>query len=291
MKISEIHESFGHLLLSRAVLTDSPGRGAGFASHRIRVCVLLLVFTGVVAGAGTATAGWLAGDVISYTQVSWADNAAGSKLLTDNYASVYASRSDVLTVGSAGGFSLSFGDAAHVLAFLPQAGVAAALSQSQTNPGSSESGLFGGDAVGLQLDVDFSDAGLLVGTSGLHFGDLILTNFTNKTDFGSGPLPLAILNGLTVRDFLADANTALGGGSRLGGLPVGDLDLIAEEVAIAFDGGTIVTEFAQDHLAAPQLAAPAPEPATWMLLCSGLFGAASFGFFKGRKRPCSRRPR
>lgn len=230
----------------------------------------LTVLVVILAFANTATAGWVTGDVLSYGQVSWGDDPVASQLLTDNYGSVYAAASDVLAVGWSGGFELSFGDAAHVLAFFPQAGLPGALGQSQTNPDSSESGLFAGDVLALQLDVDFSDAGLLVGTSGIHFGDLILVNFAIPSD----------INGLTVRQFLADVNIALGGGPAND--PINVLDTITEDVNLSFD--TLgVTPFAQDHLAAPPSAASAPEPSTGVLLGCGLLGAAFFRSFTGRQ--------
>jgi hypothetical protein len=63
--------------------------------------------------------------------------------------------------------------------------------------------VFGGNVLALQLDVDFSDAGVLGGTSGLAFGDLRMCNFTT----------LSALNGMTVRQYLALVNTLLGGGT------------------------------------------------------------------------------
>jgi hypothetical protein len=79
----------------------------------------------------------------------------------------------------------------------------------------------------LQLNVDFSDAGFLLGTSGLHFGDLVLQNLTAaNTGFASLPA----LNGVTVRQFLADANTALGGGAPIHDLVT--LDNLAAEINV-----------------------------------------------------------
>jgi hypothetical protein len=102
--------------------------------------------------------------------------------------------------------------------------------------------------VALRLNVDFSDAGLLAGTSGLHFGDLILANFTSTMDFGLGPVDLTNLNGLTVRQFLADANTAMGGGLAID--DVFYLALVSVQVNGSFGEG-LVSPFAQDHLVAP----------------------------------------
>ncbi|HLI13929.1 MAG TPA: PEP-CTERM sorting domain-containing protein [Alphaproteobacteria bacterium] len=244
----------------------SNGNSLGFPNG---VRAALLVVAAILANTSAATAGvWQSGDEITYTQVSWPDNATAAALLTDHYSSVYLSTSDVFEVGIPGpsGFSLSFGDASHVLAFLPEAGIPGPLTQSQTNPGSSESGLFAGDVMALKLDVDFSDAGLLLGSSGIPFGDLVLSNFLVETSD-------ADLNGLTVREFLADDNMALGGGPSL--KPIAIMDSITEDVNIAFDGG-IVTPFAQDHLVAPSMPVSAvPEPSSWVLLGAGLAALAA----------------
>lgn len=183
---------------------------------------------------GTTGCPWQNGDETSYTQVSWPDNPTASALLAANYGSVYAAVSDVFVIGT-GGFSLSFGDATHLLAFLPQAGTPGPLTESQTNPGSSEAGLFGGDVAALKLDVDFSDAGLLANTVGVSFGDLHLCSLVDTPD----------LNGSTVRQLLDIANGWLGGNT--GPDTLAAVDTLVENVNIAFDGGT-VTPFAQAHL-------------------------------------------
>ena len=92
-----------------------------------------------------------------------------------------------------------------VIDYLPAVGTAGPLNTNLLNPTSSSSGAFGGEVTALKLNIDFSDAGFLLGTKGIPFGDLILANFST----------LPNLNGLTVRQFLGDANTALGGGSSI----------------------------------------------------------------------------
>ena len=235
--------------------------------HGVRVALLALA--GLLASPGPASAlPWQSGDVITYTQVSWPEDATAAALLTSQYPSLYAPESDVFEVGipGPGGFALSFGDAAHVLAFLPEAGVPGPLTESQTNPLFSEAGLFAGEVIALKLDVDFSDAGLLMGSSGIPFGDLVLDNFLVETSD-------ADLNGLTVRQLLADDNIALGGGPSL--KPIAIMDSITADVNISFDGG-VVTPFAQDHLVAPSTPVSAvPEPSSWVLLGTGLAALAA----------------
>jgi len=116
-----------------------------------------------------------------------------------------------------------------------------------------------------------------VAAEGLIFGRARY-NFTT-VDFGDGPLSVAFLNGLTVRQFLDGANSTLGGGPSLGGLPYYDIDALTATLNITFDQGN-VTPFAQDHLVAPASGGgrtpPAvPEPSSLMLLGSGLLGLAA----------------
>lgn len=88
---------------------------------------------------------------------------------------------------------------------MPAGGPVGPLTSDVVNPGSTSSGAFGGEVLALKINVDFSDAGVTLGTSGTSFGDLTLCNFTT----------LPLLNGLTVRQFLDVVNTLLGGGSSI----------------------------------------------------------------------------
>jgi hypothetical protein len=95
--------------------------------------------------------------------------------------------------------------------------------------------VFGGNVLALQIDVDFSDAGVLGGTSGLRLGDLLLCDVSGQPG----------LDGTTVRQFLAIVNNVLGGGS--GPYSIDDLDPITFELSRAFVNGDPST-FAQQHL-------------------------------------------
>jgi hypothetical protein len=185
--------------------------------------------------------GWKNGDVISYPQSDWGAEPlsfTGAASLVANYNSVYGS-AGLFEIGIPGtaGFSMLFTSATDLLNYLPQGNsTVGPLTSDLLSPTSSPSGTFGGEVAGLKLNVDFSDAGLLVGNSGLHFGDLVL--------YGFGSLP--DLNGMTVRQFLAIIQTLLGGGSAT--YSITDLWLIAAEINSSFYSSNPPTTFAQLHL-------------------------------------------
>lgn len=182
---------------------------------------------------------WQEGEVITHIQSIWGSPGEGANLvLTTYYNFVYESAFGVLEVGipGAAGFSIVFTSGLSVTAYLPALGSLGALNADLLDPTNSASGSFGGEVTALSLNVDFSDAGHTLGTSGIAFGDLTLCGFTTT---------LAGLNGLTVRDFLALANSALGGGVTT--LTITEFHLITEELNASFGGGG-VSQFAQDHL-------------------------------------------
>jgi hypothetical protein len=123
-----------------------------------------------------------------------------------------------------------------VIGYLPQSGTPGPLAADTLDPSTTASGAFGGDVVALKLNVDYTDAGLMPGSSGLAFGDLTLCNFDALPD----------LNSLTVREFLDVANTLLGGGST-NGFTIADLAPVTTQLNRSFGAG-LVTSFAQDHL-------------------------------------------
>jgi hypothetical protein len=120
--------------------------------------------------------------------------------------------------------------------------------------------------VALTLNVNFSNAGLLQGTSSIPFGSLVLTNFSGGF---SG------LNGLTVSQFLGLANTCLSGGSCPEGLD--NVATVTNDLNSSFDtapGPGTVSTFADSNLALPSSATPAPEPSSSLLLAPALAGVA-----------------
>jgi PEP-CTERM motif len=214
---------------------------------------------------------FLGGDLFTESQSVWgADpttiNAAG--LLRDNYNTVYAATSGVFELGipGAAGFSILFTNADTLLTYLPAFGVPGPLTSDLLNPSSTSSGPFGGEVAALKINVDFSDAGLTLGTLGIPFGDLILNNFDST---------LSLLNGLSVREYLDVVNTWLGGGTSL--YSIAELAPLTSDLNRSFAGG-LVTAFALNNLDVPTQPPPppVPEPDTWLLLGSGVTGLIAF---------------
>src|SRR5439155_5552361 len=196
-------------------------------------------------GAASATL-WRNGDEITYNQSEWGNDPAAS-ILINNYGTVYLSTGFVFEIGLQGaGFSADWTDPTILVAYLPASGAPGALDADLIDPTSTSSGQFGGDVAALKLNIDFSDAGITLGNSGIAFGDLILAN-----------LSLTDLNGLTVRQFLGVANTALGGGTTTD--TITELDALTIQIDGSFFR-EIPSAFAQDHLIAP--ATPVPEPSS-----------------------------
>ena len=226
------------------------------------------------AGSARATV-WNVGDLTTYTQGSWGDDLSGvpqgqaALLLVDKYDTVYASTFGIVTVGTASGFTMRFTDASSVLAYMPSVGPFGPLTSSTLNPITTASGGFGGEVMGLEFNVDFTDAGVLHGTSGIHFGDLILADLTSN---------LAVLNGLTVRQILGDVNTLLGGGSSI--ITIADLGSTVGNLNASFSDGE-PSQFAQDHLVAPDLASATPLPAALPLFATGVGG---IGLLRWRRK-------
>jgi hypothetical protein len=121
--------------------------------------------------------------------------------------------------------------------YLPAGGTAQSLTADLVNPTSASAGVFGGQVLALQLNIDFSLAGITQGTGGM-VGDLHL--------FGTG----TSLDGLTIKQVLAVCNIVLGGGPVPADTSVSTLNGIATQLNQAFDNG-IVSEWAGEHLKYP----------------------------------------
>ena len=185
-----------------------------------------------------------------------------------------------------GSCNISFDSADGVQGYFPSGGVPGALTETMLDPQQTASGVYGGDVVGLALDVDFDNAGYLGRTSTTPFADLVLTGLPGAlSNFNGVPVSSAVsdFNGMSVSSFLALSEQALGGGATT--YSYADLDLITSLISTAFADGT-VQEFATDHLDFPQVTNPqlpilSPTPLPTSIL---LFGSVVAGYSAFRRR-------
>jgi hypothetical protein len=176
---------------------------------------------------------WRDGDVITLDQQGWHGEL---NLVSSGLDFLYASMFGELAVGlPSPGFSMGFDTGAAVITYLPARGTPGPLDANLSDPTTTASGVFGGDVVALQLNVDFTDAMLVKGSSGIVFGDLRVCGLNTLTS----------LNGMKVRDVLSIANTLLGGGSA--SFSIADFDPVLEQLNQSFDFG-YASDFARAHL-------------------------------------------
>jgi hypothetical protein len=223
--------------------------------------LMVLLLTLICSGAAHADT-WSAGRVITYDASDWATGGSAYLLLASNFSTVYPTAT-ILIGEPIGGFIDIFDNPAAISMYLPTSGPPFPLNSTSINPVSDSSGSFGGDVLTLKLNVDFSDADVTLGSSGLQFGDLVVMNLT--------PLSDLCLNGLSVRQILALDNTVLGGG--IGCTDFVDLDDVTEALNFSFEGGT-PSSFAQDFLVAPNgtTGITVPESSSLLLLAAGVLG-------------------
>ena len=180
------------------------------------------------------------GDIITHTQSDWgeAGTAAGT-LLSGNFNILYGQLGYVeVGIAGAGGHSMIFTSAGAVFTYLPASGAAGPLNADLADPTSSASGVFGGEVLALRFNVDFPDAGLMLGALGVPFGDLVIHDYAS----------LPQTNGLSVRQVLDQANVVLGGG--VAGYNAASANILVGNLNASFAGGT-PSPFAQGHLRMP----------------------------------------
>jgi uncharacterized repeat protein (TIGR01451 family) len=155
----------------------------------------------------------------SATQGGWGQKASGNNIgkLRDTYfATVYPSG---LNVGTATRY-IRLTSAAAVEAYLPAGETAGALTAIRTNPLTTEAGVFGGQVTALRLNVDFSNAGAGGWNPGL--AGMVYT---------SGP---ASVNGMTVAQILAMAQSVLAGGALPAGfVNIGEFNVVINAINTA----------------------------------------------------------
>lgn len=178
------------------------------------------------------------GDYCSYTQGGWGAKPSGGNVaatMASSFTSVYTSGT-ALKVGTPK--SMTFTSANNVKAYLPAGGPPDVLTvNSLINPTSTSSGVFGGQVLALRLNVDFNNAKVIAGTDGSIAGLKLKNTGTS-------------LDGLTVAQILAIAESALGGGALQSGFTVSTLNDIIDLLNKAFDN-CAPSDWAQTHLARP----------------------------------------
>ena len=159
------------------------------------------------------------GDYCSFSQGGLGGSGYPYNLLAANFASIYPNGVEVGIPGD-GGFSMKFTTAAAVQNYLPAGGSANKLTADLTNPTSTSAGQFGGQVLALKLNIALSDAG----ATDAGFGDLYYCE------------PNSSLNGQTVRQILAAAEIAIGGGALPSGYTYSTLAELCANLDLSFDG-------------------------------------------------------
>jgi hypothetical protein len=190
---------------------------------------------------GIGDCGWRNGDMISYGQESWGGDRTTSTaagLLYAQFDAQYPGGLEV-GVGTAAGFSMIFTSGDRVLFYAPGTGTPGPLTADLVDPSSTASGVFGGQVLALQVNVDFSDAGLLSGR--YQYGNLHLCGLTQTP----------LYNGLEIRMFLDAMSVALSLSSGIPPYTYDELSALVDDVTRAFEGGA-PSSFAQNHVFASQ---------------------------------------
>lgn len=163
----------------------------------------------------------------TYTQGGWGAAPHGMNpgaLLQANFPLVYPL--GYVKIGrSVGSYYATFTSSLAVQNFLPAGGTPDRLTANLIDPTTTSAGVFAGQVLALQLNVDFSAAGLL---SMAGFGNLFFQGLTGS---------LSVFNGQTVSQALATMNDVLGGGQTPLGVSVSDLNSLATSLNESFDNG------------------------------------------------------
>ncbi len=158
----------------------------------------------------------------SYSQGGWHAPAHGNNagVLRDNHFNdVFPTG---LVVGDPNHYTMTFTSAAAVAHFLPAGGNSHVLTQNLTNPANASlTGEWAGQIVAAVLNVAFNDKGYL-GSGPNKLKDLV---------FLAGPF-----QGMSVANFLAVANKAIGGGG-LSGFSINEIAYAAEQINTNFENG------------------------------------------------------
>ena len=166
--------------------------------------------------------GFQPGDYCSFSQGGLGGNGAPFYLLASQFATLFPSGVEVGIPGS-GGFSMKFSSALDVQDYLPAGGTPNKLTADLLNPGSSSSGVFGGQVLALKLNIALTDGG----ATPMGLGDLYYRN------------PGDALHGFTVRGILAAAETAIGGGALPAGYTYASLSTLCDNLNLSWHNVTM----------------------------------------------------
>ena len=145
-------------------------------------------------------------DCCTYTQGGWGTAPHGNNpgtIRDAGFGDVYPGGSVI--VGDPANNTMTFTSSTAIQNYLPAGGTPSALPGDLTDPTDKKigGGVFGGQVLALQLNVDYSAAGKLPHNCNGGLGELKLCNYS----------PAPALNNMLVKDILAQANIKLGGGS------------------------------------------------------------------------------
>lgn len=176
-----------------------------------------------------------AGDYCTYSQGGWGGIPNGnnpSAILAAHFSQVYPSGVAVGILNPR--YSMKFTASTAIESYLPAGGTAGVLNSNLLDPLTSSAGVFGGQVLAHQLNIDFNRAHLINGTLG-DISNLYLKNTGTSLD------------GKTLAEILIIVNTALGGGEMPSGYTASTLNVLTANLVLSFDN-CIPSTWAMTHL-------------------------------------------
>ena len=177
--------------------------------------------------------GFQPGDYCSFSQGGLGGQGAPFLLLASKFPALFPAGVEIGLPGDSG-FSMKFSSSLAVQDYLPAGGTPDKLTADLLDPTSSSAGVFGGQVLALKLNLALSDSGATPpGLGELHYRH-----------------PGDALHGYTVRQILAAAETALGGGPLPTGYTYSSLSTLCDHLNLSW------------HVETPQ----GCGPSAWALL-------------------------
>ncbi len=164
------------------------------------------------------------GQFLTYDRYAWSTDSNG--YLSNNISAVYGS-SWVVTIGSAAVYQSQWDNMSYVKGYLVNSVLANVLDSDYSNPnglGAGQGGTLGANILALKFNVDYDNAniGLFNFGTSEHLDDLHIFNYSS------------VVNGKTVGEVLANANTFIGTGS--GSMTAAQYNTLIERINNAFSG-------------------------------------------------------